>query len=27
MEELWHYDTAGGRLSRALGRSRVVWTY
>ena len=24
MEELWHYDTAGGRLQRALGRSRVV---
>ena len=24
MEELWHYDTAGGRLHRALGRSRVV---
>ena len=24
MEELWHYDTAGGRLARALGRSRVV---
>ena len=24
MEELWHYDTAGGRLQRALGRSRIV---
>ena len=24
MEELWHYDTAGGRLQRELGRSRVV---
>ena len=24
MDELWHYDTAGGRLHRALGRSRVV---